>query len=84
MTRGFNVGLGVASSEVLTYGGEMPRSKGGVKRLLFSDSVTEIVKGGVRNSVVVPLDVSLLSFNGRMHIKLGQERYRGLHLNSGM
>ena len=46
MTHGFNVGLGVASTEVLTYGGEMLRSQGDVKRLLFTDSMTKMVKGG--------------------------------------
>ena len=45
MTHEFNVGLGVATTEVLTYGGEMPRSQGDVKRLLFSDLMTEMEKG---------------------------------------
>jgi len=84
MTHGFNVGLGVASTEVLTYGGEMLRSQGDVKRLLFSDSMTEIVKEGVWNSDVVPLDVGLLPFNGRMRLELGRKRCRGLHLDSGI
>ena len=35
VTHGFNVGLGATSSEVLTYGGKIPRSQGDVKRLLL-------------------------------------------------
>ena len=46
MTHGFNVGLGVASSEILTYDDEIPRSQGDVKRLLFLDAMTGMVKGG--------------------------------------
>ena len=71
MTHGFNVGLGVASTEVLTYGDKMQRSQGDVKRLLFTDLITKMVKGGVRSFDGLPLDVGLLPFNGRMCFKLG-------------
>jgi len=84
MTHGFNVGLGVASTKVLTYGGEWPRLRGDVKRLLFTDLMMEMVKGGVRNSDGLPLDMGLLPFNGRMHRKLGRKRCRRLHDDSGI
>ena len=68
MKHGFNVGLGVTSSEGMMYGGEWPRSQGDAKRLLFTDSMTNMVKGGVQNSDGLSLDVGVLSFDGRVRL----------------
>ena len=40
MKHGFNVGLGVTSSDGMTYSGDWPRLQGDAKRLLFTDSMT--------------------------------------------
>jgi len=46
MKHGFNLGLGNTSSKGMTYCGEWPRSQGDANRLLFTDSMTNMVKGG--------------------------------------
>ena len=68
MKHGFNVGLGLTSSDVMTYSGEWPRSQGDAKKLLFTDSMTNMVKGGVRNSDGLSLDVGVLFVDGRVRL----------------
>ena len=46
MKHGYNNGLGQTSSDGMTYSGEWPRSQGDAKKLLFADSMTNMVKGG--------------------------------------
>ena len=47
MKHGFNNGLSQTSSVGMTlYSGEWPRSQGDAKKLLFADSMTNMVKGG--------------------------------------
>ena len=62
------MGLGVTSSEGMTYSGDWPRSQGGAKRLLFTDSMTNMVKGGVRNSDGLSLDVGVLFIDERVRL----------------
>ena len=46
MKHGFNVGLGLTTSDGMTYSGDWPRSQGDAKILLFTDLMTNMVKGG--------------------------------------
>ena len=46
MKHGYNNGLSQTSSDGMTYSGEWPRSQGDAKKLLFADSMTNMVKGG--------------------------------------
>ena len=68
MKHGFNNGLSQTSSVGMTYSGEWPRSQGDAKELLFADSMTNMVKGGVWNSDGLSVDVGILFVVGRVRL----------------